>query len=177
MKLLPVLLVLALASGIGLAQQATPPAAAPPRPATPGSPEVSNGTATFRLAAPKAQQVTLSLAAGREIPAMQKDEKGVWSVTLEGLQPEIYEYQFQVDGLATIDPANSWVKSGLRPSHSLIEIAGHPSEFWESREVPHGIVAIHTFQSKALGVTRTFRVYTPPGYEKQANQRFPVLYL
>ncbi len=173
MKSLILSLVIASASSIVQAQQATPA----PRPPSPSSPEIEKGTATFRLAAPKAQQVILSLPGVKDVPAMQKDERGTWSATVEGLPSEIYEYQFQVDGLAMIDPANPWLKSGLRPSHSLVEIPAQPAAFWETRDVPHGAVAMHTFQSKALGAARTFRVYMPPGYEKQPEKRLPVLYL
>ena len=141
------------------------------------SPEIRDGKVTFRIAAPKAQQVALRISGVKEIPPMQKDEGGVWSVTVEGLAPEIYDYQFNVDGLSTPDPSNAWIKEGLRPNASLIEVPANPPEFWEARDVPHGTVAMHTFRPKASGTHRTFRVYTPPGYEKQPDARFPVLYL
>ena len=49
---------------------------------------------------------------------------------------------------------------------------------WEARDVPHGSVEINWQKSTAInGETRWFWVYTPPGYEKNAAQRYPVLYL
>jgi enterochelin esterase family protein len=156
---------------------ATAQAPAKPRPAPLISPEIRDGKATFRLAAPKAQQVSLRVGGVKEIPPMQKDESGVWSVTLEGLAPEIYDYQFNVDGFSTPDPSNPWIKEGLRPNSSLVEIPASPPEFWEAQDVPHGTIAIHTFRSKVRGSHRTLRVYTPPGYERQPEARFPVLYL
>jgi len=109
---------------------------------------------------------------------MQRDEHGVWSATVEDLAPEIYEYQFDIDGVvATLDPANPWVKSGLRPNGSMVEVPGHAAEFWVALNNPHGTVTIHTFWSKILEETRSFRVYTPPGYDQQPDTRFPVLYL
>ena len=92
-------------------------------------------------------------------------------------RPEIYEYQFDVDGLSIPDPANAWVKSGLRPNGSMVEVPGHPAEFWAPLNNPHGTVTIHTFWSKIIEETRSFRVYTPPGYDQQPEARFPVLYL
>lgn len=151
--------------------------APPPRPAPLVSPEIQDGKVTFRLAAKKAQQVNLKIGGNKESSPMQKDESGIWSLTVEGLAPEIYEYQFEVDGFATLDPSNAWVKAGLRPNWSLVEVPANPPDFWETQNVPHGLVTIYTFQSKALGTPRTFRVYTPPGYEKQRDARFPVLYL
>ena len=135
------------------------------------------GKVTFRLAASKAQQVSVKINGRKDPVAMQRDEHGVWSATVEDLAPEIYDYQFEVDGLTTLDPANPWVKSGLRPNGSMVEVPGHPAEFWEALNNPHGTVTIHTFWSKILEETRSFRVYTPPGYDQQPDARFPVLYL
>jgi len=149
----------------------------PPRPAPIVSPETHDGKIIFRVAAPKAQQVSLKLGGRKESSPMQKDERGIWSVTLEGLAPEIYEYQFDIDGYSTLDPSNAWLKAGLRPNWSLVEVPANPPEFWEAQDVAHGMVTMHTFQSKALGTWRTVRVYTPPGYDRQPDAKFPVLYL
>jgi hypothetical protein len=35
---------------------------------------------------------------------MEKDENGLWSVTIGPLEPEIYNYNFTIDGVRTIDP-------------------------------------------------------------------------
>ncbi len=141
------------------------------------SPEVESGKVTFRLFAPKAQQVNVRINGRKDPIAMQRDDKGVWTATVEGLAPEIYDYQFDVDGFVSLDPANAWVKSGLRPNYSEVEVPGNPAEFWEAVNVPHGDVTIHTFWSKSLNAPRSFRVYTPPGYGQQSDTRFPVLYL
>jgi enterochelin esterase family protein len=138
---------------------------------------VEQGKVTFRLNAPKAQQVNVRIGGRKDPVPMQKDDKGIWSATVDGLVPEIYDYQFDVDGLATIDPANFWVKSGLRPTWSQVQVPGNPPEFWETRDVPHGVVAIHTFISKSLGIPRTVHVYVPPDYDQHPEARFPVLYL
>lgn len=155
------------------AQQAAPPRRTPPV----VSPQVEQGKVTFRIKAPKAQQVTVKINGREDAVVMQHDEDGVWSATVEGLTPEIYEYSFAVDGFTTLDPGNPWVKSGLHPTGSMVELPGHPVEFWEAQNVPHGTVTMHTITSKVLGVPRTFRVYTPPGYDEHPDAKFPVLYL
>jgi enterochelin esterase-like enzyme len=163
-------------------------AAAPRRPAPLVSPQVDQDKVTFRLNAPKAQQVNVRIGGRQDPVAMGRDEKGIWSATVEGLGPEIYEYQFDVDGFASIDPANAWIKSGLRPDRSMVEVPGkrfevsetlpvYSVEFWETQNVPHGTVTMHTFASKTLDAPRTFRVYTPPNYDAQPDAKFPVLYL
>src|SRR5436190_16245714 len=69
------------------------------------SPEVAaDGRVTFRLRAPNAKDVAVTGEAGRH--AMQKDEQGVWSVTTEPMQPELYTYSFSIDGATVQDPAN-----------------------------------------------------------------------
>jgi enterochelin esterase-like enzyme len=141
------------------------------------SPEVAVGKVTFRFTAPKAQQVNVRISGRKDPVAMVRDEHGVWSATVEELAPEIYEYQFDADGLGVLDPSNAWVKSGLRPTWSMVEVPGHAAEFWVSLDNPHGAATIHTFWSKILGETRSFRVYTPPGYDERPDARFPVLYL
>jgi len=42
---------------------------------------------------------------------------------------------------------------------------------------PHGVVCQHTYNSKVLGRLRDLVVYTPPGYDQNPSQRYPILYL
>lgn len=177
MKLTPCLFLVAIFAAVSVPPVAFAQAAPPRRPERLVSPEVADGRVTFRLAAPKAQVVNLKIAGRKEPVAMQKDGEGNWSATVEGLAPEIYDYQFEVDGLAVLDSSNAWVKAGLHPNSSEVEVPANPPEFWEAQNVPHGVVAMHTFLSKALGTTRTVRVYVPPDYDRHPEARFPVLYL
>jgi hypothetical protein len=64
------------------------------------SPDVhKDRTVTLRLNAPKATEVTLSgnITVDKPTMPMTKDEKGVWSITVGPLEPDIYEYSFVVD--------------------------------------------------------------------------------
>ena len=51
------------------------------------------------------------------------------------------------------------------------------SDFFDTRQVPHGAVAAVTYYSTALGRFRRMHVYTPPGYESGGPQKYPVFYL
>src|SRR2546428_1369145 len=74
------------------------------------SPEVhSDNTVTFRFHAPNAQKVTVVREGGKAID-MHKDEQGVWSVTTDALEPDMYGYTFNVDGARAIDPVNPLMK-------------------------------------------------------------------
>lgn len=142
------------------------------------SPEVhSDGRVTFRLNAPNAKRVGVNVQFVQGLRLMTRSKTGVWSVTLGPAEPEIYEYNFVVDGLGIVDPANSWLKVWLRRSKNLLEITGKEPMFFQQQQVAHGTVHMHKYQSKSLGVTRGLYVYTPPGYERSENVRYPVLYL
>ena len=89
-----------LASSLLVAQDVAPhrPANAYHAPTSPPvalvSPELhADRTVTFRIRAGSAPDVRLSLDGDH---AMVKDADGIWSVTLGPLEPEIYEYSFQI---------------------------------------------------------------------------------
>src|SRR5262249_19152114 len=135
-------------------------------------------TVTFRLSAPKANEVTVSVSGASPLGSkpLEKDEKGLWSITIGPLEPEIYSYTFSVDGVRVADPNNPNVRPGVRSYSSAVEVPAAEPLFYDPQPKPHGTVHIHLYESKALGMTRSIYVYTPPGYEKQ-NTKYPVLYL
>ncbi|MEP7364748.1 MAG: alpha/beta hydrolase-fold protein [Acidobacteriota bacterium] len=141
------------------------------------SPEVSGATITFRIYAPKAEKVTLNgdwMKLGTRVPLAKSDD-GVWSVQAGPLEPQVYLYSFNVDGMNIADPVNPRMKLRARTSASLVEVPG--TELWQLRDVPHGKVEMLTHRSKVLdGAERQVFVYTPPGYAKSKSS-YPVLYL
>jgi enterochelin esterase-like enzyme len=159
----------------------------PQAPAQPGrgpqgpvvvSPEVQpDRHVTFRILAPQAQNVRL---AGSDIPGngpgapMTKAENGVWEVTLGPIDPGAYRYNFNVDGVAVIDPHNPSISESNNNVWSLVYIPG--AEFMDTTDVPHGAVAAVTYYSTSLKRFRRMHVYTPPGYE-EGKGKFPVFYL
>ncbi|MEQ8789768.1 MAG: alpha/beta hydrolase-fold protein [Pirellulaceae bacterium] len=142
------------------------------------SPEVhQDGRVTFRVRAPKADKVLLLgdwLKRADELP-MTKGDDGVWTSTAGPFPPGNHIYGFEIDGVQTPDPENASVKLRASRSGSYFHIPGEA--LWEPRDVPHGNVDINFHHSKTLGDTRWFSVYTPPGYEKHTDKRYPVLYL
>jgi len=86
------LVVVLLSGTVVWAQPASAPRGAP------RSPEIlPDNRVTFRIAAPKALEVTLngSWEGARGIP-MTKDEEGVWSVTVGPLGAELWGYWYLV---------------------------------------------------------------------------------
>jgi enterochelin esterase family protein len=121
-----------------------------------------------------------SLAGGRGAPpsanasAMKKADSGVWEVAVDPVPPGSYRYNFNVDGVAVIDPRNPSTSESNTNTWSLVHVPG--AEFMDTLQVPHGGVTSVTYYSTALGRFRRMHVYTPPGYELGRN-RLPVLYL
>jgi enterochelin esterase-like enzyme len=60
---------------------------------------------------------------------------------------------------------------------SAVEIPARDQEFYALKNVPHGQLREVFFHSKSTDSVRRAFVYTPPGYDQNPDQRYPVLYL
>src|SRR5581483_6864572 len=60
---------------------------------------------------------------------------------------------------------------------SGIEIPAHDESFYAVKNIPHGQLRQNLYFSKSTNTTRRCFVYTPPDYDKNTNERYPVLYL
>jgi len=131
---------------------------------------------TFRFLAPNAQEVKLARE-GTEPVAMQKDDKGVWTVNTAPLPPDYYGYSVLVDGVRSLDPYNHGLVPNLIAPGNFVHVPGPPSLPWEVNDVPHGEVHHHFYNSAVAGDQRDFYVYTPPAYDPMVKTKYPVLYL
>ena len=145
------------------------------------SPEVKDGKVTFRLNANYATRVQLSgnwMAnpwTGSE--DMQKGPNGIWELTIDAPEPEIYTYNFIVDGVAVNDPLNNQVQRDGNRYLNMLFIPGERSENYYESEVQNGTLTYRWYDSPSLGIRRRMAVYTPYGYENNPKQKYPVLYL
>ena len=154
-------------SSLALASEVSPPE----------SPQIVNyRRVIFRLLAPNAKSVMLKGISRTQVE-MVRGRTGIWSVTINHLDPGIYEYSFVVDGQQMIDPSNPAVRPGTNPGRSILEISTKTPMFYQWQKVPHGTVHLHSYYSESLNRLRRLRVYTPPDYERNENHRYPVLYL
>jgi enterochelin esterase-like enzyme len=90
--------------------------------------------------------------------------------------PGFHYYALIVDGVRVNDPASD-VFFGTGKPTSGIEIPEAGVDFYRTKEVPHGEVRSRWYNSRVTGKTRHIMVYTPPSYDSNPQQRFPVLYL
>lgn len=143
------------------------------------SPEIKGDKTTFRLKAESADSVSL-VGAWMENPygagvPMTKGAEGIWEITVDTPSPEIYTYNFVVDGVAMNDPLNVFVqRDGSRYLNMLIVPGERSQNYTEAGK--HGTVSHRWYHSDILGMDRRLTVYTPYGYE-EGKDDYPVLYL
>ena len=136
-----------------------------------------NGRVTFRLRAPKATKVEFEGQMIEGTREMTKDDKGIWSVTLTDVVPDIYPYSFIVDGTKIADPANMHIFPNEGYKASLADIKGPQPDWQDLQDVPHGKMTYTYYYSGAVGFDRPVCIYTPAGYDPASKERYPVLYL
>ena len=145
----------------------------------------SQGYARFRVVAPDAKSVIVSLGLGGSGgTVLHKDKDGVWTGTTEGpMDPGFHYYHLTIDGGVVNDPGAKNYYGSVR-WESGIEIPAPDQDFFAYKNVPHGQVVQVNFPSKNTpadnphwvgeGGPRAF-VYLPPTYD--GKKKFPVLYL
>jgi GH35 family endo-1,4-beta-xylanase/enterochelin esterase-like enzyme len=146
----------------------------------------SEGFARFRIDAPDAKSVIVSLGlGGRGGTVLRKNKDGIWEGTTEGpMDPGFHYYHLTIDGATVNDPGTGNFFGSCR-WESGIEIPAPDQGFYQNRfDVAHGNLQQVLFPSKSTGMVKTAWVYTPPTYgqlkgkgAKATQERYPVLYL
>lgn len=139
----------------------------------------SQGYARFRIVAPEARSVVVSLGLGgtRGGTPLTKADDGSWTGTTAGpLEEGFHYYHLTVDGGVFNDPGTLNFYGSVR-WESGIEIPAHDQDFYALKDVPHGRVQQILFPSASTSTSRRAFVYTPPEYDREKKKRFPVLYL
>jgi enterochelin esterase-like enzyme len=127
----------------------------------------------FRVKAPDAQKVQIDL--GRKYD-LAKDTGGYWTVTTDSIGEGFHYYSLLIDGVPLADPASETFY-GMGRMASGIEIPFSGGVYYAIRDVPHGDVRIKRYYSTVTNSWRRFYIYTPPGYDQNTNEKYPVLYL
>jgi enterochelin esterase-like enzyme len=136
----------------------------------------SQGYVRFRIVAPLAQSVNVSLG-GRGGTVLTKAADTTWVGTTA--RPEdrgFHYYRLTIDGGVFNDPGTLNFYGSTR-WESGIEIPAPDQDFYALKDVPHGRVQQILFPSKSTNTSRRAFVYTPPDYDKDQTKRYPVLYL
>ncbi len=134
----------------------------------------SEGRVRVSISAPEASRVQLDIGAVKY--DLTKDEKGVWTGESNPQDEGFHYYQLWIDGAAVPDPGSLYFYGAGRWG-SGIEIPAVDQDFYSLKNVPHGQIRQNIYFSKITNSFRRCFVYTPPDYDKNTSERYPVLYL
>jgi enterochelin esterase-like enzyme len=129
--------------------------------------------AIFRVRGADAQKVQIQLGKTYD---MVKDDQGFWTVTTDPQVPGFHYYSLIIDGIKVSDPASESF-FGTGSMASAIEIPSAGEDFYTIKDVPHGDIRAKLYFSKTTNEWRKIYIYCPPGYDKNINQKYPVLYI
>ncbi|HRI19883.1 MAG TPA: alpha/beta hydrolase-fold protein, partial [Panacibacter sp.] len=127
----------------------------------------------FRIKAPDAQKVQVDLVKKYD---MMKDTGGYWIATTDSISEGFHYYSLLIDGVALADPSSETFY-GMGRMASGIEIPFKGDDYYALKDVPHGDIRIKRYYSSVTRNWRDMYIYTPPGYDDNKNEKYPVLYI
>src|SRR5688572_5441069 len=127
----------------------------------------------FRIKAPDANKMQIDL--GKKYD-MLKDTGGYWKLTTDSISEGFHYYSLLIDGVAVADPSSETFY-GMGRNASGIEIPFPGEGYYAVKDVPHGDVRIKRYYSPVTNSWRRFFIYTPPGYDANATEKYPVQYI
>jgi enterochelin esterase-like enzyme len=127
-----------------------------------------------RVRAPGATNVLLDIS-GVKYP-LTKTDNGFWTGDSTPQDQGFHYYQIEVDGASVPDPGSLYFYGASRWG-SGVEVPADDQDFYALKNVPHGQLRQVLYYSKISGSVRDCYIYTPPDYDKDVTQRYPVLYL
>ena len=127
----------------------------------------------FKIKALDAKKVQIDLG---KLYDMTRDEQGNWTVTTAPLVPGFHYYSLVIDDVKVVDPASESFY-GMSRMASAIEIPEKGVDFYDIKNVPHGAVSSKYYFSKVTNSWRRLYVYTPPGYDTNLKDKYPVVYV
>jgi len=133
----------------------------------------SEGRVRVSISAPQALKVQLDIGGVKY--DLLKDDKGIWTGESATQDVGFHYYQLNIDGASVPDPGSLYYYGASRWG-SGIEIPAKDQDFYALKNVPHGQLRENQYFSKTTNSVRRVYIYTPPGYDIDAN-KYPVLYL
>lgn len=134
-----------------------------------------NSRVQIRFKAPDATKVRVNFWSGPKAE-MEKQADGFWTFTTPAMAPGLHYYTIVVDGAEVSDPSSTAYYGGSKWA-SAVEVPEAGATYYSPQDVPHGQTREIWYHSKVTGTWRHAFVYTPPGYDIQTKERYPVLYL
>jgi enterochelin esterase-like enzyme len=132
-----------------------------------------DNSVVFQVKAPNAQKLQIDL--GKKYD-MVKDTTGIWTVRTEPVVPGFHYYFLVIDDVPVADPASQSFY-GTGKMTSAIDIPEKGIDFYAVKDVPHGSTSSRYYYSKVDEGWKRLFVYTPPGYDKNIEKNYPVVYI
>ena len=150
----------------------------------------SQGYARFRIDAPQAKSVIVSLGlGGHGGTGLHKNKEGIWEGTTEApMDPGFHYYHLTIDGATVNDPGTGNFYGSCRWESGIEIPTNADKDFYANKNVAHGNLQEILFWSESTQSVKKAIVYTPAGYgaivdkkgkaiAKGTPKRYPVLYL
>ena len=132
------------------------------------SPELEGNNVTFRVKAPKAETVMLEGEMLSAPMAMECDSDGVWSATITDLVPDVYCYNFCIDGTKVCDAQNMYLAPDNGFKRSVLNMPNAP---YSLNSVKCDYTPV-TYVCNAEG--KVYATITP---EAQSSEEMPIIAL
>lgn len=146
----------------------------------PGFRILDNGDIEITYYAPGAKTVQLKGFSGSMIGPYDfepvKEMPGYWKTVISGVTPGFHYHTYFVNGAETIHTQLP-VGYGGHYVANFIEVPDPDFTDYLLKDVPHGTVHMEIYKSSITGRYRNCWIYTPPGYEKNTDKRYPVFYM
>lgn len=128
---------------------------------------------------PKVRQVKTRMGTFGKEQQVEMQKKGdKWEYTSEPLSSELYTYNFIVDGLRITDPENTNLVRDVEQYSNYFIVGNGIADNYQVKDVLHGSVSKVWYPCSWEGMNyRRMTIYTPPMYEENQNEHYPVLYL
>jgi len=138
-----------------------------------------DGSVSFAMYAPSITKVEAAGISG-SFPSdrivLEKDQEGWFRRTVKGIKPGFHYFNWYVDGVRIRDPQSPFCYGCFEPIN-FFEVPEPGEDFYYFKNVPHGGVEIRKYLSGENSHIKVCYVYTPPGYQREPEEKYPVLYL
>lgn len=106
--------------------------------------------------------------------------ENIYHITLDFPQDARIEYKLTVDHEWILDPMNPLqCRNGIGGINSYLIMGKYKkvSEINKKDNIPHGNIEKFEFDGESIKGKRMISVYLPYGYDKNLNERYPVMYM
>lgn len=130
------------------------------------------GKRYLQVKAPEAGSVSFTYQ-DVEYPC-EKNADGIWQVEYT-LTTNMNYVQLKIDGVEVLTPMLP-ISYGYSRPYNYVELSSG-DEFYCLKDVEHGTLRKEFFKSSVTNQWESCMVYTPAGYDKNTDKKYPVLYL